>query len=156
MAVPVPSISYCVLNCHNLFYQIQNTLAFNRDMCCHLVLCLQMLPFHSITIFYISLSLFLPLSLSLSLSPSLHLTLSHSPSLSLSPSLSDRWRGCVHPVHRPEKERDRVCVACVHKQKVQACSKRSSFSKSVSVRDYIIYIYIYIYISASLPGWSNC
>jgi hypothetical protein len=29
MAVPVPSISFCVLNHHNLFYQIQNALAFN-------------------------------------------------------------------------------------------------------------------------------
>ncbi len=28
MAVPVPSINCCVLNCHNLFYQIQNALAF--------------------------------------------------------------------------------------------------------------------------------
>ncbi len=37
MAVPVPSISCCVLNQHN-FYQIQNALAFNRDMCCHLAL----------------------------------------------------------------------------------------------------------------------
>ncbi len=45
MAVPVPSISCCVLNHHNLFYQIQNALAFNRNMCCHLVLCLWFLPF---------------------------------------------------------------------------------------------------------------
>ncbi len=30
MAVPVPSIRCCVLNNHNLFYQIQNALAFNR------------------------------------------------------------------------------------------------------------------------------
>jgi len=47
MAVPVPSISCCVLNHHNLFYQMQNALAFNRDTYCHLVLCLQLLPFHS-------------------------------------------------------------------------------------------------------------
>jgi hypothetical protein len=47
MAVPVPSISCCVLNHHNLFYQIQNALAFNRDTCCHLALCLWLLPFHS-------------------------------------------------------------------------------------------------------------
>ncbi len=47
MAVPVPSISYCVLNHHNLFYRIQNALAFNRDTCCHLALCLQLLPSHS-------------------------------------------------------------------------------------------------------------
>ncbi len=46
MAVPIPSISCCVLNHHNLFYQIQNALAFNRDMCCHLALCLRLLPFH--------------------------------------------------------------------------------------------------------------
>ncbi len=44
-AVPVPSISYCVLNHHNLFYQIQNALAFNQDTCCHLALCLRLLPF---------------------------------------------------------------------------------------------------------------
>jgi hypothetical protein len=49
MAVPVPSISYCVLNHHNLFYQIQNALDFNRDTCCHLALCLQLLPLHSFT-----------------------------------------------------------------------------------------------------------
>ncbi len=46
MAVPVPSISCCVLIHHNLFYQIQNALAFNRDTCCHLALCLRLLPFH--------------------------------------------------------------------------------------------------------------
>ncbi len=46
MAVPVPSISCCVLNHHNLFYQIQNALPFNRDTCCHLALCLRLLPFH--------------------------------------------------------------------------------------------------------------
>ena len=46
MAVPVPSISCCVLNHHNLFYQIQNVLAFNCDTCCPLALCLRLLPFH--------------------------------------------------------------------------------------------------------------
>jgi hypothetical protein len=46
MAVTVPSISCCVLNQHNLFYQIQNELAFNWDTCYHLALCLQLLPFH--------------------------------------------------------------------------------------------------------------
>ncbi len=46
MAVPVPCISCCFLNHHNLFYQIHNALAFKRDTCCHLVLCLQLLPFH--------------------------------------------------------------------------------------------------------------
>ncbi len=45
MAVPVPSISCCVLNHQNLFYHIQNR-AFNRDTCCHLVLRLRLLPFH--------------------------------------------------------------------------------------------------------------
>jgi hypothetical protein len=46
MAVPVPSISCCVLNEHDLFYQIENALAFNWDRCCHLALCLRFLPFH--------------------------------------------------------------------------------------------------------------
>ncbi len=40
-----PSISM-VWNHHNLFYQIQNALAFNWDTCCHLALCLWLLPFH--------------------------------------------------------------------------------------------------------------
>ncbi len=48
MPVPVPSISCCVLDHHNLFYQIYNALAFNRDTCCHLVLCSVLLPFHLI------------------------------------------------------------------------------------------------------------
>jgi hypothetical protein len=46
MAVPAPSISCCVLNHNNLFYQIQNVLAFNCDTCCPLALCLRLLPFH--------------------------------------------------------------------------------------------------------------
>jgi len=46
MAAPVPSISWCVLNHYNLFYYIQNALDCNRDTCCHLALCLQLLPFH--------------------------------------------------------------------------------------------------------------
>ncbi len=46
MAAPVPSISCCVLNHHNLFYQIQNALAFNQDTCCHLALCLRLFPFY--------------------------------------------------------------------------------------------------------------
>jgi hypothetical protein len=29
-----------------VFKEIQNALAFNRDMCCHLALCLRLLPFH--------------------------------------------------------------------------------------------------------------
>jgi hypothetical protein len=36
MAVPVQSIICCIFNNHNLFYQVQNALAFNRDNCCHL------------------------------------------------------------------------------------------------------------------------
>jgi hypothetical protein len=52
MAVPVPSISCCVLNHHNFFYQMQNALAFNWDTCCHLVLCLQLLPFHFSSVFW--------------------------------------------------------------------------------------------------------
>ncbi len=31
---------------NHLFCQIKNALAFNRDTCCHLVLCLRLLPFH--------------------------------------------------------------------------------------------------------------
>ncbi len=46
MAVQVPSISCCVLKHHNLFYQIHNALAFNLDACCHLALCLRLVPFH--------------------------------------------------------------------------------------------------------------
>jgi len=46
MALPVPSISCCVLNHHNLFNQIENALAFYRETCCHLVLCYWLLPFH--------------------------------------------------------------------------------------------------------------
>ncbi len=54
MALPVPSISCFVLNHHNLFYQTHNALAFNRDMCCHLALCLWLLPFHwSNKMFYV-------------------------------------------------------------------------------------------------------
>ncbi len=48
MAVPGPSISCCVLSHHNVFYQTQNALAFNWDTCCHLALCLQLLPFHKL------------------------------------------------------------------------------------------------------------
>ncbi len=39
-----------------------------------------------------------------------------------------------------KKERECVCVTCTRKQKVQLCSKHSSFSQSVSMRDYILYI----------------
>ncbi len=34
-----------------LFYKEKNALAFNRDRCCHLVLCLQLIPFYYRTIF---------------------------------------------------------------------------------------------------------
>jgi hypothetical protein len=51
MAVPVPSISCCVLSHYNLLYQIQNALAFNWDTCCHLAVCLQLLPFHCTKLF---------------------------------------------------------------------------------------------------------
>ncbi len=50
MAVPVPSIGCCVLNHHNLFYQIQNALAFNRDTCCHLALSLRLLPSYFLSV----------------------------------------------------------------------------------------------------------
>ncbi len=47
MAVPVPSICWCVFNNHNFFFQEQNALAFNRCKCCHLALCLRLITFHS-------------------------------------------------------------------------------------------------------------
>jgi hypothetical protein len=46
MAVPVPSISCCVFNNADFFYQELNELAFNRDTCCHLVICLRLLASH--------------------------------------------------------------------------------------------------------------
>jgi hypothetical protein len=46
MAVPVPSISCCVLKHPNIFYQIPNALAFNWDTCCNPALCLRLLPLH--------------------------------------------------------------------------------------------------------------
>jgi hypothetical protein len=46
MAVPVPSVSCCVLNNNDSFYQEPNELAFNRDTCCHLVFCLQLIASH--------------------------------------------------------------------------------------------------------------
>jgi len=45
--------------------------------------------------------------------------------------LSFRAPGCMH--------RGKFVHACTRKQKVQACSKRSSFSQSVSMRDYILH-----------------
>jgi hypothetical protein len=55
----VPSISCCVLNHLNLFYLKQNPLDFNRDMSCHLALCLQLLPFHC-TFYKINLAICFP------------------------------------------------------------------------------------------------
>jgi hypothetical protein len=46
MVVPVPSISCCVFNNNDFFYQEPNELAFNRDTCCHLVICLQLIASH--------------------------------------------------------------------------------------------------------------
>ena len=46
MAVPVPSISCCVFNNNDFFYQEPNELAFNWDTCCHLVICLQLIASH--------------------------------------------------------------------------------------------------------------
>jgi hypothetical protein len=31
---------------HNFFYQYQNALSFNWDMCCHLMLCFWLIIFH--------------------------------------------------------------------------------------------------------------
>jgi hypothetical protein len=33
-------------NNNDFFYQEQNELAFNRDMCCHLVICLRLIASH--------------------------------------------------------------------------------------------------------------
>ena len=46
MAVPVPSISCCIFNNKDFFYQEQNELAFNRDTCCHLVICWLLIASH--------------------------------------------------------------------------------------------------------------
>jgi hypothetical protein len=48
----------------------------------------------------------------------------------------------VHLVHRSEREGERE-----KEQKVRACSKRSSFSQSVSMRDYYINIIVFIILS---------
>jgi hypothetical protein len=45
-----PKYKCYVLNHHNLFDQIQNALAFNWDMWCHLALCLWLLPFHCLSL----------------------------------------------------------------------------------------------------------
>ncbi len=37
----------CFITTKIFFGKEKNTLAFNRDRCCHLVLCLQLIPFHS-------------------------------------------------------------------------------------------------------------
>ncbi len=52
MAVPVPSMSCCVFNSNYFFYQEPNELAFNRDTCCHLVICLWLIASHCIYIVY--------------------------------------------------------------------------------------------------------
>ncbi len=46
MAVPVPSISCCIFNNNDFFYQEPNELAFNWDTCCHLVICLRLIASH--------------------------------------------------------------------------------------------------------------
>jgi len=46
MAVPVPSISCCVLNNNDFCCQEPNELAFNWDTCCHLVICFQLIASH--------------------------------------------------------------------------------------------------------------
>ncbi len=46
LRIPILSISCFVFNSHNFFYPEQNTLAFHRDTCCHLALCLQLILFH--------------------------------------------------------------------------------------------------------------
>jgi len=46
MAEPVPSISCCVFNNNDFFYQEPNELAFIRDTCCHLVICLRLIASH--------------------------------------------------------------------------------------------------------------
>ncbi len=48
MALPVISLSCCIFNNHNFFYQEPNGLAFNQDMCCHLALSLRLIIFHSL------------------------------------------------------------------------------------------------------------
>jgi hypothetical protein len=48
MAVPVISLSSGFFNNHNFFYQEPNALAFNKDMCYHLALCLWLIIFHSL------------------------------------------------------------------------------------------------------------
>ncbi len=50
MAVPVPSISFCVFNNNDFFYQEPNELAFNRDTSCHLVICLRLIASHFVTL----------------------------------------------------------------------------------------------------------
>jgi hypothetical protein len=86
-----------------------------------------------------STSLFLSLSLSLSLSLfvslSLFFSLSLSLSFALSLSLSDRWRGCAHPIHRSEREREikreGERIACTPKQNVRVCGALQAESAGV-------------------------
>jgi len=41
----------CFITTKNFFCKEKNTLAFNRDRCCHLVLCLRLIPFHCLHFF---------------------------------------------------------------------------------------------------------
>jgi hypothetical protein len=45
MVLPIPSIRCCFLNSY-FFSKEKKALAFNRDRCCLLVLCLQLILFH--------------------------------------------------------------------------------------------------------------
>jgi hypothetical protein len=60
----------------------------------------------------------------------------------------------AHPVlwSEGEREREREKEREKKEQKVQACSKRSSFSQSVSMRDYYINVGSLIYNLAILPA----
>jgi hypothetical protein len=42
MALAIPRISCCIFNNYDFFGKENKTLAFNRDRCCHLALCLQL------------------------------------------------------------------------------------------------------------------
>ncbi len=46
MALPITSISCCISYQLNIFYKEWKALAFNRDGCCHLMLCLGLILFH--------------------------------------------------------------------------------------------------------------
>ncbi len=92
----------------------------------------------------LSISLFLSLSFSLYHSLSIYLSLSLS--LYLSIYLSLPLSRSLSPSDWSEGER----VACMHKQKVRACSKCSSFIQSVSIRDYYINSWVHFFQSTSM------